>query len=239
MNEAKGKHAYSIPEGYFNTLPEHILAHLYLANEQIRRNPYQAPTGYFDTLSTTIVAAIHQQADTMPAVAAENEVLQELREISPLLSGIPKHNPYSIPEGYFSQITTPVATTSAVTNQKAKVIPVSTRVHKLLSYATAAALIAIMAITAFMFSDNFSSFSGKNGLEKENKSVDVKKAVSVLTEDEIVNYLSAHPSNSDVIPNAGGVSPDIQRVIKGISEEEISRYLQENSEPGESAGKGI
>lgn len=238
--EVPGRNVYSVPEMYFTTLPDQIMSRIYEGQTlQIpQQAPYQVPSGYFETLSSRILSQVLQGA-SQPSVAGNENVYQELQRIAPLLNTISKNNVYSVPAGYFNQHA--AAAVAAVVPAQAKVVPLVSRIQKWVSYSTAAALAAIMVTAAFMFNDNNNVNSGANSSYTKNSStLDVKKEVSVLSEDEIVSYLSTHPSGTDISTTAvGSVTPDIQHIVKDISEEEIRQYLKENSEPGEGSAKGI
>jgi hypothetical protein len=56
-------------------------------------NPYSVPEGYFDGLAASVLEKIKGET---PVSATE-----ELVQLSPLLAGIPRKMPYTIPEDYF------------------------------------------------------------------------------------------------------------------------------------------
>lgn len=58
-------------------------------------NPFSVPEGYFNGLATSILAKIKTQTTSSTAA--------ELAEIAPLLSGISKEMPYTVPTGFFEQ----------------------------------------------------------------------------------------------------------------------------------------
>ena len=62
-------------------------------SSEIRFPDFEVPAGYFDGLA----AAVLQRIKNSEMVSAQDE----LTELSPLLAGIPKSIPFSIPEGYF------------------------------------------------------------------------------------------------------------------------------------------
>lgn len=238
LKEVPGRNVYTVPEMYFDTLPDHIMSHIRLCSvlQAPQQTPYQVPTGYFDALSSRILSQVHiQQAGaSQQTVAGNNEVYQELQQLAPLLNTISKQPVFSIPENYFeAQPQLPVAIA-----EKAilRTLPVVRKINRWFQYAAAALVAGIMVTAAFMFTDNSHSPVPGNAA---TKNLDVKKAVSVLSEDEIVNYLSTHPSTTEATTSVSSVSPDIQHIVNDISEEEIRQYLKENSEPGEGLAKGI
>lgn len=88
---------YGVPEGYFNTLPEHILALVNATDPLEKTNqPYSVPQGYFDQFAQSVLHRIKAME--------ENDPQEELKQTAPFLSGLRKENPYSIPQGYFEDL---------------------------------------------------------------------------------------------------------------------------------------
>jgi len=56
--------------------------------------PFSVPEGYFEGFAASVLAKVKGQT----ASAAD-----ELRELSPLLAGLPRELPYTVPAGYFEQ----------------------------------------------------------------------------------------------------------------------------------------
>ena len=60
---------------------------------------FTVPDGYFENLAVSVLATLKSQQ-------AVDDVSQELRELSPVLSAISKQTPFSVPENYFSHLAT-------------------------------------------------------------------------------------------------------------------------------------
>ncbi|RYG31265.1 MAG: hypothetical protein EOO01_35620, partial [Chitinophagaceae bacterium] len=58
--------------------------------------PYTAPGGYFDSLAEVILKKAKEQSGQSAS--------EELESISPLLSGISKKSPFSVPDNYFTEL---------------------------------------------------------------------------------------------------------------------------------------
>ena len=94
---------YGVPVGYFDSLPEWMLRRAKadaagnsreelaaLApqwQDQARLTPYQVPAGYFESLDLSYVWA------------EEASVSAELEGLSPLLAGLKKETPFTLPDG--------------------------------------------------------------------------------------------------------------------------------------------
>jgi hypothetical protein len=95
---------YQVPAGYFEGLPEQILARVKGSEEEgspvlgsKKDNPYHVPQGYFENFAANIL----QRIKANEAQTAKDE----LEALSPLLSGLSKKTPFSTPAGYFEELT--------------------------------------------------------------------------------------------------------------------------------------
>lgn len=73
--------------------------------EQISRDPvFKAPDGYFDNFAEILLNRIKAGPATETGQTPENNSREELASLSPLLSGIAKKTTFQAPEGYFSEL---------------------------------------------------------------------------------------------------------------------------------------
>src|SRR5688500_12579629 len=92
---------YQVPAGYFERLPLQILELVKNDGEPAlthlpRSNVFEALQGYFENFPGMILSRIR----AMESHSAKDE----LKELSPLLSGIGKNVPFALPEGYFEDL---------------------------------------------------------------------------------------------------------------------------------------
>ncbi|MBX9782026.1 MAG: hypothetical protein K2X48_01920 [Chitinophagaceae bacterium] len=95
---------YALPDGYFDTLSDVILARLIAGGSEEsplmsaagKSSPFTVPDGYFEHFSDSVLAKIKQQNDASAG--------DELKEISPLLTSMSKTNVYTVPDGYFETV---------------------------------------------------------------------------------------------------------------------------------------
>ena len=90
---------YDLPAGYFVNFADEVL-------EKIAEQAFDTaklvavfpvPEGYFENFSSQLLERIHaEEADILPQ--------EELARLSPLLAEMPNLNPYTAPEGYFSEL---------------------------------------------------------------------------------------------------------------------------------------
>ncbi|RXK83501.1 hypothetical protein ESB13_15525 [Filimonas effusa] len=234
----KNDNVYSVPEGYFDNLGSEVMSAIFLESgkRNAQQGTYTIPDHYFQDLPTAILAQLKANPGNIssPVETAEDHALID----NALLARVGNGHTYSVPQGYFEELPA-LLLTKASGKERPKVISLRSVTRRWMPYATAAALSGFMVLGAFIFSGDNAQQSSSQYYGNFN-SIDVKKGVSDLSESEIAGYLNTHPAvydlrNSTTRP----VEADIQRSIKHISEEEITDYLQDNWEPGESPLKGI
>jgi hypothetical protein len=213
---------FFIPVGYFDSLAELIITNIRLAQFK-KENPYSAPIGYFENLPDLVINKIH---------LIGNEVYQELSEVAPLLNTIGKSNVFSFSEGYFNNILEPTLVRKEIKTRK--VVSFGDPIRKWLTYAAAASVLFIIAITAYLYID----IHGRNFEDQ----LPIEQRISELNEQEIMNYLKDNDgitSGDLIIPAADDQDPQIQHLLENTSDEDLENYLDEYSEPNEKPVKGI
>lgn len=180
---------YSLPAGYFETLPEVILSKIIGMTEGKsavldvagKKLPLQVPEGYFTGLSDSILEKIKKSQGQSAST--------ELIELSPLLAGISKNNLYVVPEGYFDSLSTHI---SGEIN-----VPAATKVISIFSrqtwmrYAAAAVVILIMATGTYLLSEKTNSFGSEivaNGL-KIKTDAQFDESLAQINQSDLLNYL--------------------------------------------------
>ena len=218
---------YKVPPHFFAELADEIIGQIHLP--LAATVPFQAPTAeYFDGLATSILSKIDNQSATL----LQNEVQKELEETEPLLARIPKVNVYRVPDNYFDTFTV------SVTINKPAIVRKLNRRASWITYAAAAVIIGIIAIGILFLINN------NRALQNDTNSY--AKALSRVSDRELVNYLETIPSDADFIPvsiEGGSTVTDSESLLKSwlnnVSDNEIQNYLKENSEGDEKDIKGI
>src|SRR5688500_17895885 len=90
---------YTVDPAYFEYLPEYLLGAIkgteigleLVVNKQ---NPYSVPENYFERFPGTLMNIVKGQSEN---------VQDELKTLSPVLSSIGKQMPFDVPAGYFDQ----------------------------------------------------------------------------------------------------------------------------------------
>ena len=228
---------YTVPPLYFKNLEEMISERIYfiknISNSGVnQKNVYVVPEGYFDGFAGNILNKIKNTSATT--------VQQELKEISPLLSSIPKTNIYTLPGDYLSNFT--VTKTTNTTKIETKIIPLKRKVSKWVSYVAAASIAIIICGSGIIyFLDNHKNYSAEN-TQAFTEDTNVQSKLSELSDDEITNYLEVN-TNMGVYNNYGSEEQsqnlDIQSMLKNVSDEEIQQYLKKEEPEAYGKEEGI
>lgn len=189
------RNVFSVPEGYFDSISERILA---LVNEPVAtvisgistQPVLEVPDGYFDGLATDILAKIRQQQD--------NEATEELRALSPGLLEIRDKQVWEVPAGYFEGLAADILQKQQQA-APAKVFTLRRITGTFMKYAVAAVFTGAMALGVFKFTgtgstEKIDAVTAK-GLEiaKENK---FDEELAKVSDADIVKYLE--DNNADV-----------------------------------------
>jgi hypothetical protein len=89
---------YAVPPGFFDEFPFIVLSQVSPDAQPefgVTVAPYQAPRGYFENLPALMISRIK---------ADNQSVDNELSSLSPLLQGIGKKMPYTVPDNYFEKM---------------------------------------------------------------------------------------------------------------------------------------
>jgi hypothetical protein len=188
---------YSLPAGYFNTLPEVILKKITTGEAEEsdvltaagKNVPLTVPGGYFDTLSNSIIDKIKNNH--------EKKAQSELTELSPILSNISKNNVYTVPDGYFDSLSQQITGSIHSTAGSAKVVSLFTG-KTWMRYA-AAVVVAVMAIGAYFIIADTKPVYGEivsKGLKIKTES-QFEASIAQVNETDILNYLKLNGDLKD------------------------------------------
>ena len=194
---------YTIPQAYFDSLPEIVLSKIRLNNS--KSATYAVPEGYFNALPNLVMARIK---------AGQNEVAAELNEIAPLLNTISKAPVYAVPEGYFNQLSAPVPV--------AKVVKMGGS-RRWMQLAVAAVTMGVLVTGAFLFTDQHQQVLDY----AQYQTIDAQAAVQNLPDEALIQYMEAHASlsGSDVVEESGNLESNDLQII---SDEELSNFVNDN-----------
>lgn len=204
---------YSVPEGYFDTLPALILAKVKAGEQEAineietlspllaglsRKMPFDVPEGYFDNLEA--------QPDTHENISL---AWKEAR-----------FNPtYSVPEGYFDQLPEQIL---------AKVAPKHTgRVvsmgQRLMRYATAACLTGLVAMAGYLY-------FGKPGVVTPQAQPHqwVAAKLQNTSNQELDAFMqTADAGHITAKAQAPAAKTEVKKLLKNVSNEELEEFLDQ------------
>jgi hypothetical protein len=217
---------YSVPGGYFEMLPQTILDRI--ADARLvsgiaavgTSNPYSVPEGYFNNLHDSILARVKAESQD------SEDVLEELKSISPVLAGMNKKMPFTVPGGYFETLGEKAI--PAAEQRPAKVISLS--VTRVFRYAAAAVIAGIVAVATWMYMDQ-SSVSTTTATATVDTSTEEQllSRIDNLSDTEIANFVEVGGPVYTFENNTAGADvaeADFTLMFEEVSDEELERYLQ-------------
>jgi hypothetical protein len=222
---------YAVPGGFFNSFPELLI-------QRIRLN-----TESFSGPETKAITGLSTQFEISP--------LEEIADISPLLAGLQKKNPYQAPYGYFESLNTiiPAIELSSVRSESKQadlVVLPPTESQKntapflresytsqgksisfwtpVMRYAVAACIVALIGITVFKVVN-----PGKP---------DPLNGLTTVSDQDMANYLDADDIHwtPGLAPETASVDfsdSDIHALFSNVSDAELQEYI-----PALPSGKG-
>jgi hypothetical protein len=190
---------YHVPEGYFETLSDVILARVHagsgeesaVVNVAGKSTPFEVPDGYFNNLSDSILSKIKTQQTVSAA--------DEIKELSPLLSSISRANVYTVPQGYFDTVANEL-TEKVTERSNTKVVKMFTQ-RRWMQMAAAAAVVLIVAFGIKIINDNNQRVDGyvKLGLNQYNTEQKINEDLQSISEAELITYLENTSNSGDVV----------------------------------------
>ena len=184
------------------------IAH-FLGRNAFLRTPYAVPVGYFNNFTDKLMERISLEKRSV----SNNDAVQEIAEISPLLAGLQKKNPYSLLPGYFE---TWKAALPESEKKPAIVLRMSTST-RLVRYAAAACIVALLGIAVLTIGNH-------------RKITDPITDLANVSDQDMANYL-----DSDDIHWTPGVSSteiasvafndnDIHDLLSSVPDDELEQY---------------
>jgi len=207
-----------VPQGYFDSLSDSILAKVKIAyseNTEVEKdfplleslkgiNVFTVPTGYFDTLTNSVFSEIKK---FYPENAEE-----ELRQISPMLYSIKGENVFKVPRGYFESL--PETVVEKASHKPAKMITMKKRTPWF-KYAAAAVVAGIISITSLQIFDGANHNANNSLLPayvqasfKYKTEQDIDNGIAKLSDDDIAKYLvkNGNALDNELLTNNTDVS---------------------------------
>ena len=238
LTTATSNNVYTVPVGYFDGLAVQMLncikaMNAATASEELsylspmlsnisKQMPYTVPSGYFEGLGDTLIQLVLQNNNYLQKESFGQTAHEELASLSPLLSGLKKEMPYSVPQGYFEHLT------SAISSKEEKIEPtkvVSLSSRTWIRYAAAAVVVGIITMTGFLLLSGSSKEPGGVALAKLAR--DVKK-MDDTQKDNLIEYIGGD-LNQAYVTISPEKSNEVKDLLQGISEQEL-KYFQEQTE---------
>lgn len=231
---------YSVPEGYFEGLAIQIMSSIKAleattANEELaylsttlnsnsKQTPYSVPSGYFDSLADNILKLVRESNDYRQKEPIGQTAKEELEALSPLLSGLKKEMPYSVPTGYFENLTEHIVTEE--NKSETKVIALTSR--KWFRYAAAAVVTGLVVLSGFLFFGKNDSVAepGSKVMAKITKDI---KSMDVDQQDDLIDFIDAGLNGKEsALSKKHNKSTEIKDLLIGISDEELRDFEEQS-----------
>jgi hypothetical protein len=191
----------------------------FLGETDIPHLPYRVPAGYFSDFTEILMIRLGLKEATGPQTATE-----EIASISPLLAGLTRANPYSVPQDFFESQQTKIL---AIETASAKMVAVTSRSHRprvismpmrLVRYAAAACIVAGIGIATFTITHS-------------PKITDPILGLTTVSDQDVANYLDLNdvhwtPGVSSKGETAGVDlnDEDIHDLLRGVPDIELEEY---------------
>jgi hypothetical protein len=228
LKKSMPESGFSVPENYFEDLTTNIQARINIEEAlDIEATGFTVPKGYFDELTNNIQSRItieetlskEDTGFTVPEGYFENlsEQIQSRIFVQEALNKQPEG--FTIPSNYFDRLTDNILDQ---TTRQAKEKPRGAVIRKLFmsgafKYATAACLVLVIGGTLLL---------NRNNPQNEHKNSFLHKSLSVISVDDIQNYLQLHTDASDQSAlmeeskqvDANNLSKDLQNALDSTSQ---------------------
>jgi hypothetical protein len=214
---------FKVPDNYFENLAGEVLSRIqnHQPGEELqsispllagleKRNPFSAPEGYFDEMPANVAAGIR----------AIDFVQSELDILPPALASCKGKNVFEVPPGYFTTLAGDVL---GKLKSQAPVVKMQFG-RRVLKYAVAAAVVGIIAISAWLYNRN------EGGQSANIAAANLDSSLQQLTETELSNYVETNLSV--VMPDPGtnaanDLDPqDMHAMLADISDADLEQYLE-------------
>ena len=216
---------YATPQGYFDTFAEDMLS-LVRIEAYPKQSMFSVPDGYFNSFADTVLQKIKNEASQKPS-----EILEELKDIAPLLTTISRENVYTVPVGYFEQLT--------VNTNGAKVVSINKNSKKNTwkGLAVAASLLVAVLTLGLVVNNNDSdnvaatqtsqiqNYASAGTVEIDSAKPNAQSTKGYLNNPAIQNEVSGPKVIESQKMNVINVSQE----INAISSKDLEEYL--NSTP--------
>lgn len=151
-------------------------------------------------------------------MSPDTNIHDELKDISPLLAGLPKSDPRSVPDGYFDGF----AERMLAEARQAPVVKMDP-VRRHWRFAAAAVTVGVAIFSWFVFTNR-----GNNDVAALQS---VQQQISKVPDAEIAAFVDGTPlmPSDEAFTSTSLRSEDVPLVLSGVSDQELQQYLEEQN----------
>lgn len=184
--------------------------------------PYQeVPAGYFDKLAGEIMSRIKNEES---ASAGE-----EMAILSPLLSRLDRKTPFSVPKGYFEQLSPNISETRKEI-KGAKVISMPAK--RIFRYAVAAVAVGLITTFAWFFISGPRTKNDRYALKQDSAAEKLAiENISQISDNEIEYFIEGTSIISGFDQSLADLKitdEDMRLILTEISDQELETYLEQH-----------
>jgi hypothetical protein len=207
---------YTVPEGYFELLPDMMLDKVKLPKTQFA----SVPKGYFESLPELMLHRIREQ-----------EMKAELQEIAPTLSGMQRSMPYTVPANYFEALPGKMAR-----RNRAKVVSMQAAMRNRWMQVAAAIIVMLAVFSVWKLNNKSSDISVpaaamtiSNKVETTDTTAEQwSKQLSALDESLLLEKLTESGVPSETRSALYYMNTeDFEGALQDFSAEELTDHLQQ------------
>ncbi|MFC4263289.1 hypothetical protein ACFOWM_10395 [Ferruginibacter yonginensis] len=222
---------YEVPTGYFETILPQFKARLMVDASKTTAAQFKVPDGYFEQLPINIMQKIKM-------ATLEDDVVEETKNIAPIVAGIGNQNIYQVPQGYFENTNnTPAANTTEVYHETAAIAPIVANIGKRNMYQVPQGYFENTIQPMVVKPAKVVSIKKANHFFKYAAAAVIAGVLSVTA----LNIFSTKTTNTNM-PSANATAAIVQsgnaiiannnfdEALANITDKEIEQYLQQNGQ---------
>ena len=217
---------FHIDNEYFESILPELKARIAADSFYVFASPLTVPEGYFEGLAGNVLQKIREE---------ENNTVDELRRLSPMIAAIGKKNIFTVPVGYFEELKM-----AAIKETPAKVFKMNPA-RSVFRYAAAAVITGLLGLSVINIVD-------KNGIKdsiEQTATVNIQqtaneilktgsfeKELNTLSDSDIITYLKDNGEDVNAALVATSITdeallPDASEYL--TDENTLDDYLNQNN----------
>lgn len=239
LTKVTPQNIYTVPDGYFDDLAQQVMNRIKLleaenTEEELKllspmlasiskQMPYSVPSGYFDNLQEKMMQSVREGNDYLQKESFGQTAEEEINTLSPLLGGLNKQMPYSLPQNYFETLSGDISNKLNNKNHP-KVVSISSL--RWLRYAAAAVVVGVIALGGFLYT-NLNRDPARSFARFEKK---LNKEIKKTSDKELNEFIQSTGLNGDEAVQLNH-KDEVKDMLKDVPDTELKKFLEEIADP--------